>query len=1765
MIVYLIISFIIHKIVTQCYDKCLECTELGDDTNHKCTSCKYENNYLLETNCYYDYELPQCYLSSVDNQFHYCSENCYECKENEEKCMSCKRGYKYNSELYTCTICDSNKYIYVSDEVELCQGLENGRFACGLKYTICTDIDKSLENYECPREYPLFLVGTETKECALEKYESSTHIISNQIIKTQWLNNIAQIGVGQCWYITKSYSSNGDLILETSIYDGDDENINKNRYFHGINSNGRPLFYDSDNDQFINNKEMEAITNLEVYESQSIKINLVDDDKDYYLRCSFTETSIEITDFYNNKIIGISQYIFIGSFYWSTKIFDIIELINEPKVYLFCFIVISSPSYVLFQKYKFYKPDLNEENSYEKILSSLNTEYYTENSINYAATQSKIISCFEIPTYNLIQCLYVNKEKYFVLSLFKENDFQFVKSTLIDENQIVGHVDGSDWEYFFQNILIKNERTILSYVLDSTSNLVYIQIKNLEYNNGDYSFREHFSDNTKIAINSDGKYSLDTTFFLMELKKIDENRFCLILTGKNLYNLYILLFDFYNNDLGLYIRYYHIPFKLYDYRIYRFILSINFNGFLGLIYTVQNFWWIDALQYFSIFGYIRGIDSVLITMTSTTTLKLSDYINEENIENNLFGYIFQGVKILKLPQNIGIYYLSDKKKKLISDDDILEPDDIIIFVYDYTALILGSLYTIEVAGVVQEPSFTEFNKYPEYTEFYGTENPENYFTQRSLVGQTCFYNFTITNDLTGTNDGTCINNCKVCYDGYCVKCLENFHINEDLDICLPDYIDRYYYEESSRSYKPCFELCKTCSNGPVYDSNNNVENENCDTCIDNYYKVESTNNCVFCHENCKTCDGAKKNSTYYSCTSCDDEKILYDKSKNCLNCPSLGQYANYYQYRCIETIPDGYYLLDSVSNIIDKCYVTCKHCNIPGDSNNHKCTECSDAYPYSYNNGEKCLDDCGEENLYLESENKICYADCSTNTLNDKKYNYKNKCISLDDKPKNYVLGENNNFVSLCDAKKDYEFNNECYKSCPDGTMLDESNTERNMCICKGLYYLEDDEFYVCINSKSCPTDYPYLIIGSSQCTNCPVRYKGECFLECPEGTCITQINEHLATCVSSSNTNKVMNNNPGITVNIYPTQVDLETLKNNNENLTFIDLGECETKLREHYNIDPEQKFSVISVDVLTKISSQPTNDFNYEIYLDNGTEITDFSPCKNISIEISSPIINFDIINYEEAVIFEDQGYDIYDPTSSFYNDKCTAAYINGNDIIIKDRIKDIYPGNISYCPNNCELSKIELEAKRFNCSCNISSTDSDSELDDETELNVQTDESYIAYLLDMINYKLFGCYKIITNSTFNQYINNVGLYLGAIIILYNIATVFIFFLYYISIIRLEMFRQIPTSVKLFEKAKEIKNKQKKENKEKKEKKEKKGNKENNSENSLKNESIPSNPKSKKSSKGNEKLSTENDSKRKLMNTKNKKNFQNDKTKKNNKKKSKFVSEGNQFNNYNKLNNYVLPFKKNTYNKINEEIDVEKICVDKIILKDDEVDINEYNIIPYSQALRIDKRSIFCVFISLIKMKIDLISIIFYPEEYTHRTLLLSFYLLDFLFSYFMNALLYSDDVVSQKYHNNGSLDFATSLSLSLASNIISSITIWTIKKLTNYNEFLKLMVNDVYNEGSFIYLFHKIYRCLKIKISIYFILNFIVVLAITYYLFIFCIIYKKSQISLLSNYFLGIAESLLKSFGVAFVVCILRFISLKCKRKRIYRASVYLNELF
>ena len=93
-----------------------------------------------------------------------------------------------------------------------------------------------------------------------------------------------------------------------------------------------------------------------------------------------------------------------------------------------------------------------------------------------------------------------------------------------------------------------------------------------------------------------------------------------------------------------------------------------------------------------------------------------------------------GIKILKMPKNIEVYYISQKNNFIISDNEILDLDDIIYFVYDYENLISGDTkYTIEMVGVDVESEYEENNKYPEYLENYGSDIEETYYTWTAIL------------------------------------------------------------------------------------------------------------------------------------------------------------------------------------------------------------------------------------------------------------------------------------------------------------------------------------------------------------------------------------------------------------------------------------------------------------------------------------------------------------------------------------------------------------------------------------------------------------------------------------------------------------------------------------------------------------------------------------------------------------------------------------------------------------------------------------------------------------------------------------------------------------------------------------------------------------------------------------------------------------------------------------------------------------------------
>ena len=108
----------------------------------------------------------------------------------------------------------------------------------------------------------------------------------------------------------------------------------------------------------------------------------------------------------------------------------------------------------------------------------------------------------------------------------------------------------------------------------------------------------------------------------------------------------------------------------------------------------------------------------------------------------------------------------------------------------------------------------------------------------------------------------------------------------------------------------------------------------------------------------------------------------------------------------------------------------------------------------------------------------------------------------------------------------------------------------------------------------------------------------------------------------------------------------------------------------------------------------------------------------------------------------------------------------------------------------------------------------------------------------------------------------------------------------------------------------------------------------------------------------------------------------------------------------------------------KINNLIRRKTISPKKID-KEEKIDYNE---LSYKEALEKDRRNILQIFISLFNLKLQTIQIIFFPKEFSHLSLTLSLYLFDIILDITINSLLFSDDVISQKYFNNGDLLFFT-----------------------------------------------------------------------------------------------------------------------------------------
>ena len=1086
--------------------------------------------------------------------------------------------------------------------------------------------------------------------------------------------------------------------------------------------------------------------------------------------------------------------------------------------------------------------------------------------------------------------------------------------------------------------------------------------------------------------------------------------------------------------------------------------------------------------------------------------------------------------------------------------------------------------------------FDQVNK--KYIIIYQYSNKIEYF----IIDYYCLFNAWERNE----------NNEKICYENqnYCVT--KEYFYHTDTRECTLTSCNIGYYQFNFECYKnKCPENTKDVNNTCECKYKYFIEEGklNCfseeTTCESINYPIESNNNqCFLTKESCIE-NGNKIFNNICYINSCPDNSYDENNDGNCFCSYNYFYDSENNLYECFtnedtcetKLYPykdlDGKECYTSLNDCISKnkkifnneCYTLCPENTIMKEDDNSTCI-CENYFFYDednqifncFTNDKECMD-INDEYKYTNTETKECF---------------KTKTDCLNKNGNNEIC----KYYEECDPNEDYIFDGDCFiHDCPEGTKIDPENPLSKNCVCEEDSKIDEitgkiiciprmdegenesenisytDKSYEEKNEAENDHETDHQVIPSehySNKENCPFIYKGNCVLKCGVNTCLNPNLKELVECIDITENMKVFNNicitgidrivnnfitndnseeikpistPSGTIIYGYPLNISQETLIEKNPNLTYIDLGNCKYKLIEAYNLDNETELFVLGIDSPNININSSINVFNYEIYLKNGTQLKDLTPCNETKISTSSKINNLEVIKFEKAKEFSNIGYDIYDKSNIFYTDNCAPANDNGNDITLEDRETYYYPGG-KICNEGCEYASIDFDTQRFICQCNVTTNQISENKNNKTSLDKkeEDDESYFEYFLSLINYKIIKCYSLINN--FENFYYNGGLYVGSIIFFIDFILIFVFCIKSISSIKIQLFKNMPTREKLIQIAKEnIKNKNKIININNPPKKNK----------SVKNFIYFNNYKTRKRTE-NELLQN------KQNNNENKKNKNTNYNKTQKRFGKNLIKFGNHNNNINKTTNLDSKITLKNISKINKnkflenndiEFNTELTFSHLIDINDEEIDKREFNEIPYQQALRIDNRNFFEILFSVLINKIAI--------------------LFELLLDVSMNCFLYSDDVVSEKYHNNGSLSWFTSFSLSIISNIISSIITSIISNLTDYSEIFESIIKYVKIKRKYFENIIRFLKYIKIRLTIFYIIEIIFIIVMTYYLFIFSTVYHHSQISIIINYIIGVFTSLAFSVGITLIISILRVISIKYHSSNLYNTSKYLYRKF
>ena len=214
------------------------------------------------------------------------------------------------------------------------------------------------------------------------------------------------------------------------------------------------------------------------------------------------------------------------------------------------------------------------------------------------------------------------------------------------------------------------------------------------------------------------------------------------------------------------------------------------------------------------------------------------------------------------------------------------------------------------------------------------------------------------------------------------------------------------------------------------------------------------------------------------------------------------------------------------------------------------------------------------------------------------------------------------------------------------------------------------------------------------------------------------------------------------------------------------------------------------------------------------------------------------------------------------------------------------------------------------------------------------------------------------------------------------------------------------------------------------------------------------------------------------------------------------------------------------------------------------------EINDLKYEIALKIDKRTYFEYYWSLLKKK-HLILFTFWPtNDYNLYTIKVSLFLLSFGLYISINGFFFSDDTMHKLYEDKGKYNIIYRIPQILFSTIISAVINVLLKKLS-LTEANILSIKEEKDNQKMLEKSKSIKKCLRIKFIIYFALSILFMLFFWYFISCFCAVYKNTQIVLIKDTLVSYALSMAYPFGLNLLPGLFRIPALKAEKgDRAYR---------